>query len=140
MDGNIMEYNCLRKTNRWPMVINYNLINVATNNAFILMKKNGYTKSKSEFLQRLAIQLCQANVNSPHRRINYSLKIVGTKLGLVQETAIQPNANSNNKIVKFTRCFVCKTNTRSKCCECGKGVCAKHKITKKTDYCQEHSN
>ena len=38
LDENYKEFNCLRKTNHWPVVINYNLINVATNNAFIIMR------------------------------------------------------------------------------------------------------
>ena len=34
LDENCKKFSCLRKTNPWPMVINYNLISVATNNAF----------------------------------------------------------------------------------------------------------
>ena len=41
LDGNCEEFSCLRKTNLWPMVINYNLISVATNNAFIVMRGSG---------------------------------------------------------------------------------------------------
>ena len=41
LDKNCEEFSCLRKTNRWPMVINYNLINIATKNAFIVMKGSG---------------------------------------------------------------------------------------------------
>ena len=33
LDENCEEFSCLRKTNCWPVVINYNMINVATNNA-----------------------------------------------------------------------------------------------------------
>ena len=38
LDENCKELNCFRKTNRWSMAINYSLINVATSNAYILMR------------------------------------------------------------------------------------------------------
>ena len=41
LDENCEEFSCLRKTNLCPMVINYNLISVATNNAFIIMRGSG---------------------------------------------------------------------------------------------------
>ena len=49
LDENCEEFNCLRKTNRWPMVIHYNLINVATNNAFIVMRSSGKCDKKQIF-------------------------------------------------------------------------------------------
>ena len=46
LDENCEELGCLRKTNRWPTVINYNLINVATNNAFLVMRGDGKIAKK----------------------------------------------------------------------------------------------
>ena len=43
---NCKEFNCLRKTNRWPMVINFNLINIAPNSAFIVMRGVGKNSKK----------------------------------------------------------------------------------------------
>ena len=51
LDENCEEFNCLRKTNWWPMVINYNLINVATNNAFIVMRSSGKCDKKTNLLK-----------------------------------------------------------------------------------------
>ena len=59
LDENCKEFNCLRKTNRWPMVIHYNLINVATNNAFIAMRGVEKSSKKTDFLKRLSFQLAQ---------------------------------------------------------------------------------
>ena len=50
LDENCAEFSCLRK-NLWPMVINYNLINVATNNAFIVMRGSGKCDRKTDFLK-----------------------------------------------------------------------------------------
>ena len=62
LDKNCEKFNFLRKTNCWPMVINYNLINVATNNEFIVMKGVGKSSKKTEFLKRLSFQLAQPYV------------------------------------------------------------------------------
>ena len=50
LDKNCEECNCLRKTNRWPMVINYNLVNVASNNAYIIMRDTRESEKKADFL------------------------------------------------------------------------------------------
>ena len=57
LDENCEEFNCLRKTNRWPMVINYNLLNVASNNACIIMRDTGKSEKKTDFLKQLSFQL-----------------------------------------------------------------------------------
>ena len=54
LDENCEEFSCLRKMNRWPMVINYNFINVATNNAFIVMRGSGKCDRKTNFLKQLS--------------------------------------------------------------------------------------
>ena len=57
LDENCEEFSCLRKTNRWPMVINYNIINVATNNAFIVMRDSGKV-GKDKFSQATKLSAC----------------------------------------------------------------------------------
>ena len=54
LDENCEEFCCLRKTNLWPMVINYNLISVATNNAFIVMRGSRNCDRKTDFLKQLS--------------------------------------------------------------------------------------
>ena len=62
LDEKCKGFNCLRKTNCWPIVINYKLINVATNNAFIVMRGVGKSSKKTNFLKRLSFQLAQPHV------------------------------------------------------------------------------
>ena len=46
-DKNVEEFSCRRKTVRWPLLFFYNLLDTATNNAYILLKISGtYTCSK----------------------------------------------------------------------------------------------
>ena len=59
LDENCEKFSCLRKTNRWPMVINYNLINIATKNAFVVMRGSGKCDKKTGFLEQLSFQLFQ---------------------------------------------------------------------------------
>ena len=60
LDENCEKFSCVRKTNRWPMVINYNLINIATKNAFIVMRGSGKCDKKTGFLEKLSFQLFQS--------------------------------------------------------------------------------
>ena len=72
MDDNIDEFSFLRKTERWPMVINYNLINVAVNNGFIFFKHRN-NMQKTELLNQLTIKLCENHVQK--RIIKFSTEI-----------------------------------------------------------------
>ena len=58
LDENCEEFSCLKKTNRWAMVINYNLINVATNNAFLVMRGNGKSTKKNRFSEKIELSAC----------------------------------------------------------------------------------
>jgi len=58
LDENWEEFRCFRKANRWPMVINYNMINVSTNNAFIVMRGCGESAKKG-FSQETNLSACK---------------------------------------------------------------------------------
>ena len=62
LDENYKEFHCLRKTNCWPMIINYNFINVASNNAYIIMRDTGKSEKKTDFLKQSSFQLTQPYV------------------------------------------------------------------------------
>ena len=81
LDKNCEEFSCLRKTNRWPMVINYNLINVATNNAFIVMRGSGKCDRKTDFLKQLSFQLAQPYVSN--RKLRDQRKVLAKKMGFI---------------------------------------------------------
>lgn len=53
-------------------VVFYNLIDVAMNNAHIIMKRNGYSQSKKQFMKRLSFDLAKEYVL---RRIETNSKL-----------------------------------------------------------------
>ena len=57
MDENVGEFSCIRKTVRWPLLVFFNIIDVACNNAFIHMKRDGHAASKKAFMRELSLQL-----------------------------------------------------------------------------------
>ena len=54
MDEAIEEFTCRRKTVRWPLLLFFNILDVAAYNAFLLMKKDGCKKTRKQFLKSLA--------------------------------------------------------------------------------------
>ena len=62
MDSCVEDFSCKRKTNRYPLVYFFNMIDIAANNAYIIMKSNGYNKSRYRFLKMLSEQLAQENM------------------------------------------------------------------------------
>jgi len=64
LDENCEEFSCSRKTNRWLVVINNNMITVATNNAFIVMRGNGKSDKKG-FSQATNFSACKTICQQP---------------------------------------------------------------------------
>jgi hypothetical protein len=44
LDENNEEFTCRRKTTRWPLLLYFNILDVATFNAFLLMRAHGHSK------------------------------------------------------------------------------------------------
>ena len=81
LDENCKEFSCLTKTNLWPMVINYNVISVATNNAFIVMRGSGKCDRKTDFFKQLSFQLAQSYFGN--RKLRAETKILAEKMGFI---------------------------------------------------------
>ena len=100
-DKNCEEFSCLRKTNCWPMVINYNLINVPTNKAFIVMRSSGKCDRKAYFLKQLSFQLAQPYVSN--RKLSSETKVLAKKMGFVNATSNSINLTVQG--IKRGRCY-----------------------------------
>ena len=133
LDENCEEFNCLRMTNRWPMVINYNLINVATNNAFIVMRSSGKCGKKTNFLKQLSFQLAQPYVSK--RKLKGETKLLAEKMGFI--TACGSTTSDTAQRIKRGRCYRCAKHTRLACIVCRRRVCPQHRKTPKNTYCME---
>ena len=123
LDENCEEFSCLRKTNRWPMVINYNLINVATNNAFIVMRGSGKCVRKTDFVKQLSFQLAQPYISN--RKLRGETKALAKKIGFI-DTASN-TINHTVQGIKQRRCYRLGKHTCLACLVCHRRVCPQHR-------------
>ena len=75
------------------MVINYNLISVATNKAFIVMRGRGKCNRKTDFLKQLSFQLAQSYLSN--QKLRAETKILAQKMGF-----IDASSNTINRTVQ----------------------------------------
>lgn len=68
LDEEVEEFTCRRKTVRWPLLIFFNMLDVAAFNAFVLMKKEGYQGSRKSFLKNLRKQLATESAKKRFQR------------------------------------------------------------------------
>ena len=133
LDENCEEFSCLRKTNRWPMVVNYNLINVATNNAFIVMRGSGKCDRKTDFPKQVSFQLSQPHVSN--RKLRAETKVLAKKIGFIDTASNTINRTVQD--IKQGRCYRCGKHTRLACLVCRRRVCPQHRKIPKNTYCIE---
>ena len=135
-DENLEEFSCRRKTVKWPLLFFYNMLDAAANNSYILLKKSGrYSKSKKAFLKHLTFQLAtpalEACLRLPNQK--HAVRDAAAQVGfsIPFESSIRPGPTSSHQ----TKCRVCKKHTRSRCDNCGKGVCPQHQKISKSCKC-----
>ena len=139
-DENVEEFSCHRKTVRWPILFFYNLLDTATNNAYILLKKSEtYTCSKKVFLKNLTFDLTKPAVDTRLKlaRQKESVKTAAIQMefSLTSVPAPQnPNTGASGSNQK-TRCRECKKHTRTRCDVCSRGVCPLHRRLVKSYRC-----
>ena len=63
------------------MVFNYNLISVATNNVFIMMRDSGKCDRKTDFFKQLSFQHAQSYLSN--RKLRAETKILAEKMSLL---------------------------------------------------------
>jgi len=137
-DQNVEEFSCRRKTVRWPLLFFCNMLDAAANNAFLMMRKNGYRDSKKQFLSKLCIDLAKPAV---HVRLSnpaqkHSVKDAAAQMGLCVSQASFGTLGTPAKSNLPKRCTVCKKSTRAICDGCKKAICPLHRIVVKTCRCE----
>ena len=137
LDQNIDEFTCRRKTVRWPLVVFYNILDVAAFNAFLLMKSDHPRTQRKSFLKNLAFQLVENHAKLRHsRNMHLSQHIIsaGVLLGFrppIQCSPLRQQVDNN-----VQHCHMCYRNTRSKCESCHRPVCPSHRVIVKSCKCQ----
>lgn len=132
VDQYCQNYNVARNTKRWPMVIFYNLLNVAAINALCIYKANHTENIKIkriDFLQDLSWELIKPQIQfrSTIETLPIELRrrakiLLGEKDTVAIETE-RPDGSRG-------RCYDCgrtrDKTTRRWCCKCKKWMCGDH--------------
>jgi hypothetical protein len=142
VDQMCANYSVQRKTRRWPMVVFFNLMNVACINAFVIFKEvQGLTNYKrNRFLKDLGFALIRPHLEqrSIQRQTKYEIKMKCLNLlgqagedDLVRHSPFGESLERNAK-GKQADCKICKSvdkksrHTRIKCSACKIYICKNH--------------
>lgn len=138
LDKMISCYTCRRKTNRWPVVVFSNILDISAVNAYILfLAVNPDWKEKSYRRRRLFIEALGMALVQDHicRREVLPRQETAAKLVKSTQKQLKDNANSTPKSQdldginrKRGRCYLCKSDNKfqNACMMCGKYICKSH--------------
>lgn len=128
-DQKMAAYNVSRSTRRWPMVIFYNLLNIAGINAHVICQSNSpdetnQYKERRLFLKKLSFDLVKENmkIRSTNPRIRKDIRHLGLKLCGTSASTVRARPETTHG-----RCEYCRNRkTRFFCQKCYKWLCLEH--------------
>jgi len=145
MDHMVTVFSCKRKINRWPMVLFFNMVDVAALASFTVWlcnvtdwRKESKCARRRHFLVELGEQLVKPLISRRLRmptnlrqNVRDAISTVGAKLQLANELATTP---TDKQASGQGRCYV-RARSRDRkvrkfCSSCGKAVCAEHSQSK----------
>ena len=116
----------------------YNVIDAAPNNAYILLRNAGeYKLSKKAFLKKLTFDLAKPTVGIRLSLFNqkHSVRRAGVLVRFPASSVLAEPPNTV-KTSRIMRCMECRKLTCSRCDDCGRGVCPRHRQLVKTCKCE----
>ena len=136
-DQMIRTYSCKRQTKRWPVVMWYNLLDVAALNAFLIFSTQnsefevGKTHKRRLFLRNLAKELV---IPQMRRRLRVTTNLRSTVLVAMERCGVRREENvgtvCETPVTKRKRCHYCPSKKDRKsamvCKKCNKNVCKEH--------------
>lgn len=134
VDQMVCHFSCNRKTNRWPVKLFFNLLDIAYLNAMIIFKQFHKMPDKPNFRSSFFFELCEQLVK-PHTlsslkvlTLNVSFKKNIELFFKVPEVDIQLAEVENGDAKNRGRCYICPTRkqSRTKCETCNRHVCPQH--------------
>lgn len=144
LDQSIAAYSCKRKTNRWPIILFYNILDVSAYNAFVLWReinpdwnKNVLYKRRL-FLEELGKQMVTPYMLSrQHKPRTEQASAVIKKIQDQRGDVAVPSTSGTISKNKRARCNMCPSKCDNKtsitCCKCNKYLCKVHVVY----YCQQ---
>ena len=133
LDQQIEEYTVRRKTNRWPLLLFYDYLDVGCYNSYILIRGSAPSYDRKKFLKELAFNLskpfAERRLQNPklQAHIRQAAVQVGYHEPLDSTESSQPRSSG--------RCFTCSRKTRSFCDTCVKPICPAHRRMTRTTIC-----
>lgn len=124
--------NVARNTRRWPMVVFYNLLNVAAINAFCIYKANQVNARnkliRTDFLKNIAWEMVKPQIRERSRIPQIPRELSRRALLLLEENP--PVLEREDRRGARGRCFYCgrarDKTTRKWCASCNRWVCNEH--------------
>ncbi|KAK7121548.1 hypothetical protein R3I93_022589 [Phoxinus phoxinus] len=138
LDQMVAAYTCKRKSNRWPMVVFSNMLDVSALNAFVLWSEiNPAWNAGKKFRRRIFLEELGKALVSPQIQRRKSVPRGAASLMMLNRirqpslenipctsTVISPN--------KRKRCHACTSNrkkTSTVCGKCREYICKEHSVT-----------
>lgn len=138
MDQMVRTYSCKRRTQRWPMVLWYNMLDVATLNAYTSFTSQhpdymgGVSNTRRLFIKELVKELIMPHMKrrfegTPHLQ-NHITEAIG-RCGVQKQNT--PTTQPQEGQLKRKRCSMCPAAKDRKVCswcsQCTRPVCKEHK-------------
>jgi len=164
MDHLLGQYSTQRKTNRWPLALFYNIVDIAALAAYLVYTANNYmikkrSNARSIFLRQLGEELSLPMIQDRSQNIQV-MRHFSSRTGIecmlqkstviADETAVastsrvaEKDKTGRKKVVGS--CYICynkqirkRRKTRKNCAECCKPICNEHcKMISKCNICYE---
>jgi len=144
LDKLVRTYTCKRKTNRWPMVLFFNMIDIAgiaAYNLFKIANPNLFIRKKASerklFLKELAMQLAKDNIlnrlSNPQaikKNVKIAIQQIGYKVIDLRRVPTAEESSAKKTASKRPRCYICPRSadnkTRTRCYICDQPSCVTH--------------
>jgi hypothetical protein len=149
IDQCINNYTVRRISRRWPLLVFFNIIDIAAINAMtVWLCQNPTWNSRQKYIRRLFLQQLSKSLTNSHneRRSQCSRLTLKTKLALkclgyeLKSNILTIEDKSNDSIKIKKRCYLCPTHPgrkiRQVCEKCQKNVCKSHSTSNTTIICQ----
>lgn len=141
LDSCIDDFSTKRKTNRYPLLIFFNILDICVFNAFLIAKESNSmatSRCRRRFMKELAFALAKDNMEErmKNEKVYSQTKDSFNRFGFVKpEELMQPSLSLPETSNKPKQCSFCRRTTRSSCDICNKRVCTLHKS--KSIRCQK---
>ncbi|KAI4816773.1 hypothetical protein KUCAC02_009084 [Chaenocephalus aceratus] len=128
----VATYSCRRRTNRWPLALFHNLVDISHYNAYILWTSiEPSWQQQKPYRRRLFIEEVGEMLVTPHIKKRGRLprsSAAATMVSDLQGAAAGPSLISERKSRR--QCHFCMDRrVCSTCCKCGKFICKDHSLS-----------